>query len=64
MCTGMAAIRGSTITGEVFAWVVVFLLPLNSAINPILYTLSALKHKKKNTDTNFDRVTSETYYKG
>lgn len=25
---------------QVFAWVAVFVLPLNAAINPILYTLS------------------------
>ena len=27
---------------EVYAWVAVFVLPLNSATNPIVYTLSSL----------------------
>ncbi len=39
--SGMAALRGATIAGEVYAWIIVFVLPVNSAINPILYTLAA-----------------------
>lgn len=52
----MAAIGGATIPGAVYAWVVVFLLPLNSAINPLLYTISAIKikfPKKKDTSDSF-----------
>ena len=41
-CTGLAAANGTEISGEVYAWVVVFILPVNSAINPILYTLSTI----------------------
>ncbi len=37
----MAALRGATIPGEVYAWIIVFVLPVNSAINPILYTFAA-----------------------
>ena len=46
----MAAIGGATITSEVYAWVVVFLLPLNSAINPLLYTISAIKQRPRGRD--------------
>ncbi len=53
--TGVAALSGTSITGEVYAWVVVFLLPVNSAINPVLYTISAIKPldllKKVNSST-------------
>ncbi len=37
----MAALRGATIPGEVYAWIIVFVLPVNSAINPIIYTFAA-----------------------
>ena len=35
--------QGATIPGSVYAWVIVFVLPVNSAINPIVYTFST-KH--------------------
>ena len=37
---------GAKIPGEVYAWVVVFLLPVNSAINPLLYTISTIRLAK------------------
>ncbi|XP_071549649.1 uncharacterized protein [Panulirus ornatus] len=37
---GLASLAGITIPPQVFAWVAVFVLPLNAAINPLLYTLS------------------------
>ncbi|XP_022237288.1 G-protein coupled receptor GRL101-like [Limulus polyphemus] len=37
---GVASLSGATIPPQVFAWVAVFVLPLNAAINPLLYTLS------------------------
>ena len=48
------ALNGVFIPAVVSAWVAVFILPLNSAINPFLYTFSAIKmecatHKKKET---------------
>jgi predicted regulator of Ras-like GTPase activity (Roadblock/LC7/MglB family) len=30
------------IPGDVYAWAAVFILPVNSAINPFLYTLTAI----------------------
>ncbi|KAH3712735.1 hypothetical protein DPMN_072490, partial [Dreissena polymorpha] len=37
---GFASLGGATIPTEVYAWVAVFILPLNSAVNPVLYTIS------------------------
>ncbi|XP_053381483.1 uncharacterized protein LOC123557124 isoform X2 [Mercenaria mercenaria] len=44
---GMMAMSGHVIPGEVYAWTAVFILPVNSALNPVLYTLTALLGKKK-----------------
>ena len=41
--TGVAALCGAEISSEVYAWVVVFVLPINSAINPLLYTVSSMQ---------------------
>ncbi|CAL4078603.1 unnamed protein product, partial [Meganyctiphanes norvegica] len=37
---GMVSLAGVKIPPQVFAWVAVFILPLNAAINPLLYTMS------------------------
>lgn len=37
---GLVSLAGVPIPPQVFAWVAVFVLPLNAAINPLLYTLS------------------------
>ncbi|XP_062602655.1 G-protein coupled receptor GRL101-like [Saccostrea cucullata] len=39
---GMLTFYGIDISSEVYAWIVVLVLPINSALNPILYTLSAI----------------------
>ncbi|XP_060551778.1 G-protein coupled receptor GRL101-like [Ruditapes philippinarum] len=47
---GFASLGGAEIPIEVFAWVAVFVLPLNSAVNPVLYTISTppfLRHFRK-----------------
>lgn len=36
----LAALAGVLIPDDVHAWIVVFVLPINSAVNPLLYTLS------------------------
>ncbi|XP_077989864.1 uncharacterized protein LOC144444325 [Glandiceps talaboti] len=38
-----------TIPGIVYAWTAVFILPFNSAINPILYTISTIDFKKSSS---------------
>lgn len=37
---GIASLCGVTIPPKVFSWIAVFVLPLNAAVNPVLYTLS------------------------
>ncbi|XP_060597634.1 G-protein coupled receptor GRL101-like [Ruditapes philippinarum] len=43
---GIMSLSGYSISGDVYAWTAVFILPLNSALNPFLYTLSAIIRKK------------------
>ena len=44
-------IEAITLPPSVFAWSVTFILPLNSAINPYLYTIADLVNKRdKHTD--------------
>ena len=42
---GLLAISGQVISGEVYAWVAVFILPINSALNPFLYSFANLRKK-------------------
>ncbi|CAL1530162.1 unnamed protein product, partial [Lymnaea stagnalis] len=37
---GFVSLAGGHASNDVYAWVAVFVLPLNSAVNPVLYTLS------------------------
>ncbi|BFZ20881.1 hypothetical protein BsWGS_23920 [Bradybaena similaris] len=37
---GFASLAGANASNSVYAWIAVFILPLNSALNPLLYTLS------------------------
>nr|KAG5694018.1 hypothetical protein BaRGS_002472 [Batillaria attramentaria] len=39
---GLLAFHDTPIPGEVNVWAAIFILPVNSAINPFLYTLSML----------------------
>ncbi|XP_060607609.1 G-protein coupled receptor GRL101-like [Ruditapes philippinarum] len=43
---GILSLNGYTISGDVYAFTAVFILPFNSALNPFLYTLSAIIGKK------------------
>lgn len=45
---GVLALTGHEIPGDVYVWTAVFILPINSALNPFLYTLSAILGKKVN----------------
>nr|ARK36624.1 G-protein coupled receptor GRL101 [Sagmariasus verreauxi] len=44
---GIASLSGLTIPPKVFSWIAVFVLPLNAAINPVLYTLSTAPVRKR-----------------
>ncbi|XP_061186834.1 G-protein coupled receptor GRL101-like [Saccostrea echinata] len=39
---GMLTFYGIDVSQEVYAWIIVLVLPVNSALNPILYTLSSI----------------------
>ncbi|XP_012939299.1 G-protein coupled receptor GRL101 [Aplysia californica] len=43
----IVALAGVEISGALYAWVIVFILPVNSALNPLLYTLTTKLFKKK-----------------
>ena len=45
-CLGLMALNGRVISGDVYAWAAVLILPINSALNPFLYTLSAVLNKQ------------------
>ncbi|KAG5885812.1 hypothetical protein JTB14_001419 [Gonioctena quinquepunctata] len=42
-----AAYAGAEISEELYGWLVVFILPINSASNPILYTFTTPKYRAK-----------------
>ncbi|XP_050428595.1 G-protein coupled receptor GRL101-like [Adelges cooleyi] len=49
---GLWSLAGFTVHPQVFAWVAVFVLPLNAAVNPVLYTLSAVHMLRRRVTTN------------
>ncbi|XP_061187119.1 G-protein coupled receptor GRL101-like [Saccostrea echinata] len=55
---GMLTFSGIDVTVEIYAWIIVLVLPINSAINPILYTLSAIirDRGRQNTAVNAAQV--------
>lgn len=50
------SLNGNVIPGDVYAWAAVLLLPINSAINPFLYTLPAVLNKKVTQITIFSAL--------
>ena len=48
---GIASLLGMEASPSVYAWIAVFVLPLNSALNPILYTISTANFRRKFRDT-------------
>ncbi|XP_033753172.1 G-protein coupled receptor GRL101-like [Pecten maximus] len=47
---GVVSRYGVKIPDSVYAWVMVFVLPINAAINPFLYTASAIWRKRKQNE--------------
>uniref|UniRef100_A0A8W8KN41 Uncharacterized protein n=1 Tax=Magallana gigas TaxID=29159 RepID=A0A8W8KN41_MAGGI len=43
---GLLALGGVNISSDVYAWIVVVVLPINSALNPFIYTLSIMNKNK------------------
>jgi hypothetical protein len=44
---GLLAKGGTAIPGQVSAWTAVVILPLNSALNPFLYTINSIAQKRR-----------------
>ena len=40
---GLLSLRGHSLGGEAYAWTAVFILPINSALNPLLYSLPVIR---------------------
>ncbi|KAI0232930.1 hypothetical protein LSAT2_016795 [Lamellibrachia satsuma] len=49
---GFAALGGVVVPPQVSAWIAVFALPLNSAVNPLLYTISAINCRNADTSSS------------
>lgn len=47
LLVGIIATVGHAVPGVVYAWVVVFVMPVNSATNPILYTFSSFRLRRQ-----------------
>ncbi|XP_052087445.1 G-protein coupled receptor GRL101-like [Mytilus californianus] len=44
---GLMALRGHSIPAEVYSWTAVFILPINSALNPFLYTFASIRGNRR-----------------
>ncbi|KAG8197251.1 hypothetical protein JTE90_007503 [Oedothorax gibbosus] len=44
---GLLAMSGVNIAGEAYSWTAILVLPLNSATNPLIYTISSLHIQKR-----------------
>ena len=43
---------------DIYAWLVVFILPLNSAVNPLLYTFTTPKYRNQILLRGWKKITS------
>ncbi|XP_062571340.1 relaxin receptor 1-like isoform X2 [Saccostrea cucullata] len=57
---GLLTFGGISVSGEVYDWIVVIVLPVNSALNPIIYNLTAfMKHKREKLASKSDTLRQE-----
>nr|XP_022314629.1 G-protein coupled receptor GRL101-like [Crassostrea virginica] len=49
---GFLALGGVDISSDVYAWVIVLVLPINSALNPFIYTFSMMYRQRRNSLKN------------
>lgn len=54
---GMVTFYGEEFPSDVYAWIIVLVLPVNSALNPILYTMTAVIRQKG--QSHIHRLTQE-----
>ena len=58
---GFLSLSGAvTVPSSIYAWTAVFILPLNSSLNPYLYTIMARERPKRTNDTVAFSVTNES----
>ncbi|XP_062589229.1 uncharacterized protein LOC134250886 [Saccostrea cucullata] len=57
---GLLALKGHVISGEVYAWVAVFILPINSALNPFLYSFANLRKRVETRMSSKKRTISRS----
>ncbi|KAH9499545.1 hypothetical protein Btru_078092 [Bulinus truncatus] len=60
---GMISFNGHKYNTDVYAWVAIFILPVNSAVNPLLYTIPAIKdmQNKKRRQSAFNERSRNTF---
>nr|KAG5686467.1 hypothetical protein BaRGS_010795 [Batillaria attramentaria]KAG5692107.1 hypothetical protein BaRGS_029567 [Batillaria attramentaria] len=60
---GLLALNDTPIPGEVNVWAAIFILPVNSAINPFLYTLSMLVERwlKRREERHVERTLAKLH---
>ncbi|KAJ8031810.1 hypothetical protein HOLleu_25127 [Holothuria leucospilota] len=46
--TGILSNAGYKVSSDAYVWFAIFVMPINSAFNPFIYTIPAIKRKKKN----------------
>ncbi|KAJ8034422.1 hypothetical protein HOLleu_21254 [Holothuria leucospilota] len=46
--TGILSAVGTDISVDMYAWLTVLVMPVNSALNPFIYTIPTIKKKKSN----------------
>ena len=51
--TGLISLSGNFFPLDVYAWVAVFVIPVNAALNPFLYTFNNIKEKSVNKSVQF-----------
>ena len=52
--TGVISMSGHLFPFDVYAWVAVFVIPVNAALNPFLYTFNNIKKKSVNTSVQVE----------
>ncbi|KAG4074711.1 hypothetical protein HA402_008809 [Bradysia odoriphaga] len=57
MVMKVLAFFSHSISGDVYAWLVVFVLPLNAAVNPLLYTFTTPKYRAQLLPWGWTRLT-------
>ncbi|OWF48575.1 relaxin receptor 1-like isoform X1 [Mizuhopecten yessoensis] len=57
---GVLAKCGIKISDDAYAWVMVFVLPINAAVNPFLYTVTAIWRKRRREQNRSTSMTSTT----